>query len=131
MPAAFICLSDTVYAQVRNKLEVGLTKLDSPELKHIEVPMDVYRVVLPWQRQAPVAAKSAAPSPSKPGAPRGGRIGLGAGPRRRGLVAVSSTGADRETGGESTDQRSEFFARRRRHDERHRPEIHRRAAVCE
>ncbi len=63
-----ICLSDTVYAQVRNKLDVGLTKLDSPELKHIEVPMDVYRVVLPWQQQAPVAAKSAAPLPSKPSA---------------------------------------------------------------
>ncbi len=45
-----ICLSDTVYAQVRNKLEVGLTKLDSPDLKHIEVPMDVYRVVLPWEK---------------------------------------------------------------------------------
>ena len=64
-----ICLSDTVYAQVRNKLDVGLTKLDSPELKHIEVPMDVYRVVLPWQQQqAPVAGKSASPSPSKPSA---------------------------------------------------------------
>ncbi len=45
-----ICLSDTVYAQVRNKLDVGLTKLDSPEQKHIEVPMDVYRVVLPWDK---------------------------------------------------------------------------------
>jgi TolB-like protein/class 3 adenylate cyclase/Flp pilus assembly protein TadD len=63
-----ICLSDTVYAQVRNKLDVGLTKLNSPELKHIEVPMDVYRVVLPWQQQAPVAGKSASPSPSKPSA---------------------------------------------------------------
>jgi len=64
-----ICLSDTVYAQVRNKLDVGLTKLDSPELKHIEVPMDVFRVVLPWQQQqAPVAGKSASPSPSKPSA---------------------------------------------------------------
>ena len=45
-----ICLSDTVYAQVRNKLDVGLAKLASPELKHIEVPMDVYRVVLPWDQ---------------------------------------------------------------------------------
>ena len=52
-----ICLSDAVYAQVRNKLEVALTKLNTPELKHIEVPMDVYRVVLPWQRAAtPIAA---------------------------------------------------------------------------
>src|SRR5262249_29383018 len=47
-----ICLSDTVYAQVRNKLDVGLTKLDSPDLKHIEVPMDVYRVVLPWDNSS-------------------------------------------------------------------------------
>src|SRR5271170_7928237 len=47
-----ICLSDAVYAQVRNKLDVGLAKLDSPELKHIEVPMEVYRVVLPWQHQS-------------------------------------------------------------------------------
>jgi len=46
-----ICLSDTVYAQVWNKLEVEVTKLDSPDLKHIEVPMDVYRVVLPWEKQ--------------------------------------------------------------------------------
>jgi TolB-like protein/class 3 adenylate cyclase/Flp pilus assembly protein TadD len=63
-----ICLSDTVYAQVRNKLDVGLTKLDSPELKHIEVPMDVYRVVLPWQQQAPITANSGSLSPSKPSA---------------------------------------------------------------
>jgi len=63
-----ICLSDTVYAQVRNKLDVGLTKLNSPDLKHIEVPMDVYRVVLPWQQQAPVAGKSGSLSPSKPSA---------------------------------------------------------------
>ena len=47
-----ICLSDTVYAQVRNKLDVELTKLDAPELKHIEVPIDVYRVVLPWETKA-------------------------------------------------------------------------------
>src|SRR5882672_7191036 len=63
-----ICLSDTVYAQVRNKLDVGLTKRDSPELKHIEVPMDVYRVVLPWQQQAPITANSGSLSPSKPSA---------------------------------------------------------------
>jgi TolB-like protein/class 3 adenylate cyclase/Flp pilus assembly protein TadD len=60
-----ICLSDTVYAQVRNKLDVGLTKLNSPDLKHIEVPMDVYRVVLPWQQQARVVGKSGSPSPRK------------------------------------------------------------------
>jgi adenylate cyclase len=62
-----ICLSDTVYAQVRNKLDVGLTKLDAPELKHIEVPMDVYRVVLPWQQATSTPAKPTTVSQSKPG----------------------------------------------------------------
>lgn len=61
-----ICLSDTVYAQVRNKLDVGLTKLDSPELKHIEIPMDVYRVVLPWQQQPTVASKPGSLPSSRP-----------------------------------------------------------------
>src|SRR5438132_6804738 len=62
-----ICLSDTVYAQMRNKLDVELTKLDSPELKHIEVPMDVYRVVLPWQEVSFAPAKRTAASQSRPG----------------------------------------------------------------
>jgi adenylate cyclase len=62
-----ICLSDTVYAQVRNKLDVGLTKLDSPELKYIEGPMDVYRVVLPWQQGTSTPVRPATMSRSKPG----------------------------------------------------------------
>ncbi len=60
-----ICLSDTVYAQVRNKLDVGLTKLDSPDLKHIEVPMDVYRVVLPWDQPRSSRRKEALTSGAK------------------------------------------------------------------
>jgi adenylate cyclase len=54
-----ICLSDTVYAQVRNKLSLRLTKLDSPQLKHIEIPLDVYRVELPWQPQTTGGPKTA------------------------------------------------------------------------
>src|SRR5882724_3359201 len=63
-----ICLSDTVYAQVRNKLDVELTKLDAPELKHIEVPMDVYRVVLPWEPATSTPARPTTMSQPKPGA---------------------------------------------------------------
>ena len=44
-----ICLSDTVVVQVRNKLDVGLVKLAAPGLKNVELSMDVYRVVLPWE----------------------------------------------------------------------------------
>ena len=61
-----ICLSDTVFAQVRNKLDLRFIKLDSPKLKHIEVPMDVYRVEPPTAaapagvaRSAPVASLAA------------------------------------------------------------------------
>ena len=63
-----ICLSDAVYGQVRNKLDAQMTKLDGPALKNIQLPVEVYRVVLPWQQQSPVAAKLGAPSRSKPGA---------------------------------------------------------------
>jgi len=57
-----ICLSDTVYAQVHNKFDVGLNKVDSPQLKHIEVPVDVYRAVLPWEKRARGADRSERPS---------------------------------------------------------------------
>lgn len=46
--AGGICLSRSVFDQVANKLDVALEKLGSPELKNIQVPMEVYRVVLPW-----------------------------------------------------------------------------------
>jgi adenylate cyclase len=60
-----ICLSETVQAQVRNKLEFELVKLDAPKLKHIEVPMDVYRVVLPWEQNSSARRKSATSSQPK------------------------------------------------------------------
>jgi hypothetical protein len=54
-----ICLSDTVYAQVRDKPGVGWTKPDAPSLKHIEVSMDIYRVVLPWDKSSGSRRKEA------------------------------------------------------------------------
>ncbi|MBI3417717.1 MAG: adenylate/guanylate cyclase domain-containing protein, partial [Verrucomicrobia bacterium] len=44
-----IRLSGPVYDQVANKMDAPLIKLDTPQLKNIKTPMDVYRVVLPWQ----------------------------------------------------------------------------------
>jgi adenylate cyclase len=63
-----ICVSDTVFAQVRNKLGLPLLKLDAPKLKHIEVPMDVYRVVLPWEPAPPpsrIPSATVSASPQK------------------------------------------------------------------
>jgi len=56
-----ICLSDTVYAQVRNKLELTATKLAPRQLKNIDTPMEVYRVVLPWEAGAKNAGGSENP----------------------------------------------------------------------
>jgi TolB-like protein/Tfp pilus assembly protein PilF len=53
-----ICVSMDVERQIRNALEARLEKLAPTELKNISVPMDLFRIVLPWEKQAPVVAKS-------------------------------------------------------------------------
>ena len=44
--AGGICLSETVFAQVRNKLRVPLEGMGLRHLKNVEQPMELYRVVL-------------------------------------------------------------------------------------
>ena len=45
-----ICITGPVYDQVCNKIAEPLERMRRPEMKHIVVPIDVYRVVLPWQQ---------------------------------------------------------------------------------
>src|ERR1043165_556897 len=52
--AGGICVSMDVERQVRNALEARLEKLAPTELKNISVPMDLFRIVLPWERKAEV-----------------------------------------------------------------------------
>jgi hypothetical protein len=47
-----------VFDQIRNKIAEPLLRLARPELKNIHVPIDVYRLVLPW---APGAVQPAGP----------------------------------------------------------------------
>ncbi len=49
-----ICLSSAVQEQVRNKVPQPLEKLPPTPLKGVKVPIDLYRVVLPWADRAPV-----------------------------------------------------------------------------
>jgi adenylate cyclase len=42
-----ICLSEEVFVQVRNKIPYQVERLPAQELKHVELPMNVYRVILP------------------------------------------------------------------------------------
>jgi adenylate cyclase len=47
-----ICISMDVERQIHNALEVTFEKLAPTELKNIRVPMDLFRIVLPWERDA-------------------------------------------------------------------------------
>ena len=53
-----VCISEQVYNQVRNKLDLEFVKLESPRLKNVTVPVDVYRVVMPWTRGEPAPRES-------------------------------------------------------------------------
>src|SRR6476620_5164466 len=56
--AGGICVSMDVERQIRNALEARFEKLAPTDLKNISVPMDLFRIVLPWERPSPTAAKS-------------------------------------------------------------------------
>ena len=57
-----ICVSMDVERQIHNALEARLKKLAPTELKNIHVPMDLYRIVLPWEKdiQSKQAARTTA-----------------------------------------------------------------------
>ena len=46
-----VCLSQTVHAQVWNKIARPLKSLGAKKLKNIDLPMEVFRVVLPWEEE--------------------------------------------------------------------------------
>ena len=48
--AGGICISMDVERQIRHALEASLVKLPPAALKNIQVPMDLFRIVLPWER---------------------------------------------------------------------------------
>jgi len=52
-----ICLSEDVARQIQNKIDVPLERLGKGELKNIQLPVQIYRVVLPWQKQAASVAE--------------------------------------------------------------------------
>src|SRR4029077_2955209 len=51
-----ICISVDVERQIHNALEDRFEKLAPIELKNVEVPMDLFRIVLPWERDTRLAA---------------------------------------------------------------------------
>src|SRR6201984_1150810 len=47
--AGGICISVDVERQIRNALEARFEKCSSAELKNIKLPMELFRIILPWQ----------------------------------------------------------------------------------
>src|ERR1700752_280667 len=45
------CVSMDVERQIRNAVETRFEKLAPTELKNISAPMELFRIVLPWERQ--------------------------------------------------------------------------------
>src|SRR6201981_2786071 len=48
--AGGVCVSMDVERQIRNAIKTRFEKLPPTELKNISVPMDLFRIVLPWER---------------------------------------------------------------------------------
>ena len=55
--AGGICVSMDVERQIRNALEARCEKFGSADLKNIKLPMDLFRIVLPWEKGAGFPAK--------------------------------------------------------------------------
>jgi TolB-like protein/Flp pilus assembly protein TadD len=51
-PPGGICVSQQVYDQIKNKFEFPLTTLGEKTLKNVSEPVEVYRVVLPWEKKS-------------------------------------------------------------------------------
>ena len=61
--AGGICVSMDVERQIRNALEARFEKFGSADLKNIKLPMDLFRIVLPWEKRAESPAKRTSKKP--------------------------------------------------------------------
>ncbi len=52
-----ICISGQVYDQVRNKVKFRLVKMQSPKLKNVNLPIDIYTVEMPWDEKIAESAE--------------------------------------------------------------------------
>ena len=45
-----VCVSEQVYYQIQNRAEFPISKLGKQALKNVQLPMNIYRIVLPWEK---------------------------------------------------------------------------------
>ena len=46
-----VCISRQVYDQVQNKFELPISSMGEQRLKNVNVPLEVYRVIMPWEKK--------------------------------------------------------------------------------
>jgi class 3 adenylate cyclase/TolB-like protein/Tfp pilus assembly protein PilF len=46
-----VCISEQVFDQVANKVEIPMVKLEGQQLKNLRMPIDVYKFSMPWAGQ--------------------------------------------------------------------------------
>src|SRR6184192_643046 len=63
--AGGICVSMDVERQIRNALEARFEKFGSADLKNIKLPMDLFRIVLPWETGGKTRSEIRAPKKSQ------------------------------------------------------------------
>ncbi len=49
-----VCITRQVYDHVKNKVDFALLSIGSKSLKNVTEPMDIYRMVMPWDKERPV-----------------------------------------------------------------------------
>jgi adenylate cyclase len=54
-PPGGVCISGQVYDHVRNKIEEPVELIEQKTLKNVSLPLDVYRIVMPWDMKKEVA----------------------------------------------------------------------------
>ena len=47
-----VCTTRQVYELVRNKVDIPLSSLGQKSLKNVAEPMDIYKMVMPWEKEA-------------------------------------------------------------------------------
>ena len=58
-----VCISRQVYDQVHNKFELSIVSMGKRDLKNVSGPLEVYRVVMPWEGK--VAPSQGGPEPRR------------------------------------------------------------------
>lgn len=58
-----ICVSDQVYGQVRNKVSQTMVRIEPRSLKGVKFAVDVYKVVMPWEKPVAVAVATRTAAP--------------------------------------------------------------------